>query len=113
MPRRRVDPDPELVLAVLDDGERQVVAGWVDALGLDSWTQVPPLRTLLPLVAALRLASDMDDLPFGDALAAACEAIGMEDDSEFPTRPSDSLARTLRRWIGTGQVDRPPRDEVA
>lgn len=113
MPRRRVAPDPDLVLAVLDDEERRVVLGWVDALGLDSWTDCPPLRTLLPLVAALGVASDMDDLPFGDALAAACEAIGMEDDPEFPTRPSDSLARTLRRWIGTGQVVPPPEEGAA
>jgi hypothetical protein len=107
---RRADPD--LVLAALPPGLRAAVVEFAAMFGADSFEEVPPLRQLATYAAALRLAGDMEGLSATDALAAACELLGLEDDADRATRPSDSIARQLRRWA-RGQFVRARLDDAA
>ncbi len=67
------------------------------------WRACAPLRDVVTVCAMRLLAADIhaaagETLGELDALAEACEALGLEDDSDLNTRPSDSVARRLRRW---------------
>jgi len=89
-------PNPEACLAVLESGDRATIARWEQIVGL-SWSDIPPLRQLVEAVAVLLLSADMD-LPQGDAIRAAAEALGIEDDESRTTHPADRFARTLLNW---------------
>lgn len=95
------------VAASLSDEDRAVVRRWEASLGLPvgGWRHVPPLRDLLFVVAALRLAADMPELKAGEALAEACAALGLPDDSAYDARPADSVARRLRRWAAAAYAE--------
>jgi hypothetical protein len=108
--RDRRAPDPELVLSSLDAGDRETVLRWAELVGAP-WSEIPPLLQLATYVAVLGLAAEMPGLSTSDALAEACEAIGLEDDPDLATRPADSLARSLRRW--RGQIVRPRSSDAA
>lgn len=105
---RRLTPDCDLIAASLAPTDRATIARWEQALGLPpgGWRHVPPLRDVLFALAALQLASDMADLSATAALAEACAALGLADDTDRDTRPADSVARRLRRWIAAAHAGR-------
>ena len=116
MARRTSPPDFEAVFAALDPVERRVVAAWLEVLDLpvDAWPSVPPLRTLLPLVAAYRIAQGIEGTR-GDALRDATREIGMED-SGRGCHPAESLERQARFWrsrAGGGKNRRSADGEAA
>lgn len=84
----------------LDRASADVIDGWVEMLGVDHWTDIPPLRTLLPILAIQRDAANLPDGDsVGDRWRAAAEYIGLDDDPYRSTHPADGFARTLRNWI--------------
>lgn len=82
--------DPALALAALAAEDRATVERWASMLGADAWPSVPSLAVLVPLLACVRMAGDMDlDAP--EALREAADVLGMDP---------DSVARQLRRIAG-------------
>ena len=110
------DLNPELVLAVLSIEDRDTVERWLAVLGLppESWPAVPPLATLLPLLAALILSVDMPEMSATDALRESAELLGVEDDADRDSshHPGDRFARTLRRWIESADARRGQSDRA-
>ena len=49
--------DDDLVWDSLSPSEREIFARIADELGLEDWTEVPPLRGLLPVLANHRAAA--------------------------------------------------------
>ena len=98
MARRTSPPDFDAVFAALDPVEREVVIGWLEVLDLpeDGWHHIPPFRTLLPLVAAYRIAQGTHGTR-ADALRDATREIGMKD-SGRGCHPAESLERQARFW---------------
>ena len=85
-------PDPALLLAALPREERAVVLRWLDALGMEpeELDCVPPLRSVVEMVAALALLdSGADGTTREEAFDAAAGALGLSG----PT-----LARRWYRW---------------
>jgi hypothetical protein len=108
MARRLSHPDPALVLAMLDERDRETVARWTESLGLDGWDECPPLATLLPILAALRLAAMTPDIGRQAAFREAAASLGAEDYAARDTFAGDSLLRTLHRWLAATR----PRQNV-
>jgi hypothetical protein len=107
----RPEPDPDLVLAALPPSERETVLAWVSRLGLDSFTECPPLRQLATLLAVLQVAGDIPAGSTGDRFRQAAEALGLEDDPERATHPADRYIRTVTGWLlaaRNGKSFRPP-----
>jgi hypothetical protein len=79
-----------------------VVRRWLDELGFapEDWPKLPPFRTLLPMLAALRLSAEMGELSTTDAIRLAAEELGVEDDPDRNSshHPADGIPHTLRRW---------------
>jgi hypothetical protein len=94
----RPEPDPDLVLATFTPEEREMIGRWVSQLGLDSFTEVPPLRQLLPLLAVLSVAGDVQGGAVGDRIRTAGEALGLEDDPDRATHAADRYIRSLTNW---------------
>ena len=113
MKRQIPRPDPEACLAVLEPPDRAAIARWEQVLGL-KWSDVPPLRQLVETLAVLLLSGDMD-LPAGDAIRAAAEALGLADDDLRSTHAGDRFARTLGNWHrqAAGKTFRPRKTDVA
>lgn len=115
------DFNPSAVLTELGPEEEAAVVSMLETLGLEpeDWPAVPPLATLLPLVAVLR-ASEGVEGSTTDAIRAAAEALGVPDDDDRDSahHPGDRYSRTLRRWHrraeeARGQNDRPPSEDAA
>jgi len=64
-------------------------------------------------MAVLELADLGGCANVGDEIAASARALGLPDDPERSTRPSDSLYRQVRRWRAAGQVDHTPEEDAA
>ena len=90
-------------LAVLEPHERQAARTLADTLGVADWTDCPPLRRVVLMVAALRLTADLPPAmsPTG-RLREACWALLGADPSS--SRMAASIARALRRWQGTDEA---------
>jgi hypothetical protein len=84
MPR----PDPELLLAALAPEDRDAVVRWLATLGFEpeELDSVPPLQQLVAMLAVLRVASDMGDLPRAERFTEAAAALDLNGRS------------LLRRW---------------
>ena len=97
--------DSTRVWAALSPLERRVFARIVDELGLDSWTDLPPLRRLLPLLANHRLAAELaaatPELSLRSAYRSAALALGAgEDDARDSEHcAGDGAQRVVGRWI--------------
>ncbi len=101
-------PDPEACFATLEEPEREAVETFADTLGLDDWSDCPPLRRVVVTVAALRMSADMHPgLSTAGKLREACWTLGAGPSS---TRLAASIRRQLRRWQG---ADVRPRDSRA
>jgi hypothetical protein len=112
--RRTSPPDFDAVFAALDPVEREVVVGWLETLDLpvDAWHHVPPLRTLLPMVAAYRIAKGTPGTR-ADALRDATRDLGMEDTGRG-CHPAESIERLGRFWRSrAGGKDRRSADGEA
>lgn len=98
MARRTSPPDFDAVFDSLDPVERGVVTRWLEVLDLpvDAWHHVPPLRTLLPMVGAFRIAQGIEGTR-ADALRDATRQIGMVDTGRG-CHPAESLERQARFW---------------
>ena len=91
-------PDAELCLSTLEDHEREAVESFAHSLGLDDWTACPPLRRVVLMVSALRMAADMHPgLSTAGKLREACYVIGAGPSS---SRFATSIDRQLLRWQG-------------
>ena len=115
--------DSARVWASLSALERKVFRRIVDELGLDSWTDLPPLRRLLPLLANHRLAAEIAgatrDLSLRSAYRLAAVALGAcdHDDRDSAHCPGDGAQRAVSRWIlaaerRRGQSVRAPSDDA-
>jgi len=89
-------PDAAACLGVLEAADRATIERWEQVLGLP-WSDIAPLRQLVEMLAVLLLSADMD-LPHGDAIRAAAEGLGLEDDDRRQTHPADRFARSLLNW---------------
>jgi hypothetical protein len=100
MTRHASDADAAVVWATLPAALRDALDEAQAAMGMPQGSAlvVPALRTYMVIYAAHLLAAQMTELSASDAFAAALEMLGVEDDSDRNTRPSDSVARTLRGW---------------
>ena len=90
--------DLEAAFAVLEPGERAAVQAFADSLGLDRWTDCPPLCRCVVMVAVQRLAADMHgSLSALGRLREALWALGAGHDG---ARKARAIAKALRRWQG-------------
>ncbi len=89
-------PKPAASLAALEAADRATVSRWEQILGLP-WSDIPPLRQLVEMMAVLLLSADTD-LPHGDAMRVAAEWLGLEDDDTRTTHSADRYGRTLLNW---------------
>jgi hypothetical protein len=92
MPKRPAgEPDLDLALAALSGEDRATVYRWLDVLGMepDDLPCVPPLQTLVLMVAAVGLAARMREAGLGReaAFREACATLDVGD-----------MLRTWYRW---------------
>jgi len=95
--------DSGAVWRALSQNDRDKVEEWLDMLGLVDWRDVPALRVLLPMLAALRESAETPELDATPALLDAAARLGLD---------GESILRALRRWAG-GQVVRDERGDAA
>ena len=88
-------PSADACLAVLTPEDRATIARWEVILGLP-FDAIPPLRQIVETLAILVHSADLD-LPYGDAIRAASESLGLPD-SDGASHPGNRFARTLLRW---------------
>ena len=88
-------PDPGLCFAILPLEDQATVARWAAILGLP-WHAVPPIRQAVEYVAIALHSADFGS-PHGDAVRAASEALGLDDDGAS-CHPGDRFSRTLGNW---------------
>lgn len=97
--------DSRRVWAALLPLERRVFERIVFEVGLDEWSDLPPLRMLLPLLATHRLAAALaaatPDLSLKTAYRSAALALGACDhgDRDSAHCPGDGAQRVVSRWI--------------
>ena len=96
MPRKR-EPDYSRVWGALRPGDRETIAALEKTYRCE-WRNVPMLRQMAMTLAAINLTLRWPQLSESDSFALAYEELGIEDDSQAATRPSDSLVRLLREW---------------
>ena len=99
---------------MLEPHDRATVARWAEIMGL-RYSEIPPLRQMVEMVAVLLLSADMPGLSPGDATRAAAEALGLGDDDARATHPGDRFARTLCNWhrAAGGNFFRPRKTDAA
>jgi hypothetical protein len=92
--------DRARVEAALEGADVATLRRWEETLGLPvgAWPACSSLRIVVVAVAAYRVAAGIPAAR-GNALAEACETLGIEDDGEGKTRPSDNLQRTVNGWL--------------
>jgi len=84
--------------AVLEPGERAALRSLSSSLGLDGWSDCPPLRRVVVAVAVQRLAADVHGgLSALGRLREALWALGAGHDG---ARKARAIAKALRRWQG-------------
>jgi len=109
------DFDPSLVFGALPPDARAALRRFTARLGVpeDGWREIPALRRYAETAAVLELADLEGATNVGDEVAAACRALGLEDDGTRATRPSDSIYRRIRRWRSRGRAVQPPQEGAA
>lgn len=109
------DFDYSLVFEALPPATRAALARLCARLGVPegAWPTIPTVRRFVTTAAVLELADLEGASNVGDEVAAACRALGLEDDPSRSTRPSDSIYRRIRRWRARGHAVHPQGDEAA
>ena len=96
---RRLKLDLAACWSVLLPADRARIGTWAEVLTgrRDGWRAVPWCVEAVQALALVYLAAERGGNAL-DALAEAAEALGLPDDPELNTRPSDNLARKMRLW---------------